>query len=181
MSNTEHKVGRQIPIEVRNTLEEKAKNIVESKVDKLEEYHNNYIDALNDYCYKEYIVLDKKIYKVEMEEFNDGEDIYEAKLNSDNSISFVVKYYNGGVSFEEAIEYSLKKMEEKTIVKNNIKYKFRAKQLDDEQWVEGDKIECSGKTWIVINATLGAKLGEDLIHCEVVEVNKNTLEIINYG
>ena len=178
MSYTEHFSGTLTPIKIKNTLEETAKDIVEFQGDKLETYHNNYIDALNDYQYKEYVVLNDKIYKVEMKEFDGEDDIFESKLNADGSISFELRYYNGGCGFDEAIKEATKNIE--IIDKNNIKYKFRAKQIDDGQWVEGDKIECSRKTWIVIDAKLGAKLGVDFIHCEVVEVDKNTLESVNH-
>ena len=39
------------------------------------------------------------------------DDIFEANLNKDGSISYIVSYYNGGCCFEEALETAIEKLE----------------------------------------------------------------------
>lgn len=72
---------------------------------------------LNDYIYEylddKYIVIDEsKLYKIVQEEKTDPyEDIFRASVNSDGTISFDVKYYNGGCCKREAIQTALIRME----------------------------------------------------------------------
>lgn len=60
--------------------------------------------------YKEYSLIDGVIYQIEQEDFDEYDDIMNAHKNHDGSIDFEVKYYNGGCSFDEAIECAVNKL-----------------------------------------------------------------------
>lgn len=64
-----------------------------------------------DLPYQEAILIDDIVYEVSKEELIDS-DIFLASKNDDGSIDFQVKYYNGGCSFDEAIDESLKKLKD---------------------------------------------------------------------
>jgi hypothetical protein len=77
------------------------------------EFCGSYLECLIDEGYKDYIITNNKIYEIlETKDF-EYNDIFEAEGNSDGTISFIVSYYNGGCSFNEAIEEALDNMESK--------------------------------------------------------------------
>jgi len=72
-----------------------------------------YKDMFMDEFHKEFVCIDSKIYKV-IELVNyDNKDFAEAKENDDGTISFTLKYYNGGAGFDEVLEWAFEDMEEK--------------------------------------------------------------------
>lgn len=74
--------------------------------DVLESWHNVY--------YEKYVICGNSVYEIiKKTEFDDG-DIFEAHTNKQGEVEFVLSYYNGGCSFQEALEYALQKMNKKS-------------------------------------------------------------------
>lgn len=110
MSETEHNIGKLIPVPLVGDIENTAKTILESLGVGPEEGHTTFVSQLQEEMYKKYIIHDGKIYKTEYIEVNDYDDLFNASINEDGSINFETKYYNGGCDFNEAIGYALKKI-----------------------------------------------------------------------
>jgi len=70
-------------------------------------------EHFDDEFYRKYVVVDDVIYKVESMGDVSNDDIFEAHIRPDGKIGYHVMYYNGGCSFDEAINYSIKGMKEK--------------------------------------------------------------------
>ena len=107
MSDYEQHIGRAIPVqsEVNESLEDMAKRVLVTMGEtELPSYHDTYVEYLADHCYKEYALVNGVLYKLEEEEIDSYDDIYYAKKNSDGSINYVLRYYNGGCGFDEAFE-----------------------------------------------------------------------------
>ena len=106
MSEMVHYTGKIVPVGKlpNETLEEQCKRI-------LAKY--NYLD-LKSYCdefYERYVIAGGEVYKVVEKNHKDmDEDIFNAHDNGDGTIDYEVMYYNGGCSFNEAIEYALEDM-----------------------------------------------------------------------
>lgn len=56
------------------------------------------------------LIIDGLAYKVLEKKNLDDEDIFEVKDLGNGEYSFLVQYYNGGCSFDEAIQYGFKKL-----------------------------------------------------------------------
>lgn len=119
MSCTETKIGKLYKVNKRFEKEELEKVCkrclrvdIGCNVDKMHGYYKTYEEWLiSEHC-EDYIVYKNELYYVSIaEEYNNECDILKAYKNEDNSIGFVLSYYNGGCCFTEAIEASLKKME----------------------------------------------------------------------
>jgi len=67
---------------------------------------DSYQEALSDSGGREYFIKDNEVYKVFDIEENEGGDIFKAS-ESNGEIDFVLQYYNGGCSFEEALDEAL--------------------------------------------------------------------------
>ncbi|MFD0587686.1 hypothetical protein ACFQZE_06700 [Paenibacillus sp. GCM10027627] len=88
------------------TLEGQCRRLLEYKG--LPSYYDSYQELLLDEYYHKYIIRNGLIYTVERQELDVDQDIFSACINEDGeSIDFEVKYYNGGCSFNEAIELAL--------------------------------------------------------------------------
>ena len=90
-----------------------TKGVIPSGFGQLQTGFGDFVDVIKDKFTYTYVVVADKIYKVEMEDKEDNEDIFEASRESDGTISFTVKYYNGGCGFNEAIEEAFKLMDVK--------------------------------------------------------------------
>lgn len=62
--------------------------------------------------YNHAVISDGIIYTVSDVKNLDDEDIYEASIQPDGTIKFVVKFYNGSCCFSEAIDTALKRMKQ---------------------------------------------------------------------
>lgn len=95
------------------SIEEQAKHILVTKgVTERDSYNATWLNQLMDDGYGEYVQLDDGfLYLVERQKKSSDGDIFQAKKNEDGSISFTVKYYNGGCSFNEAIDYAMENLE----------------------------------------------------------------------
>lgn len=89
MSETVYYKGKLIP--TGKTLVEFDSNA--------EDIYDHYLDAVE---------IDGMIYTVEKRYADPYEDIFNSTKNEDGTIDFEVKYYNGGCSFNEAIEQAIK-------------------------------------------------------------------------
>jgi len=91
---------------INDNLEETCKDILlKNNI----EIHNDfsYQEQLSDNFYKEYVSTNNKLYRVLYKENFEFDNIFNAELNLDGTISFLVKYYDGGCSFNEAIEKAM--------------------------------------------------------------------------
>ena len=120
MSEIEHTMGKLVPVASfsnKEELEKEAQKIVESEGWTLEEYYDSYTECLKDDGYRIYYIGTDTIYKIEAVKFDLYADIMRAFVNPDGTISFEVKYYNGGRSFNEALDTSIKKSCQKIVKK----------------------------------------------------------------
>jgi len=105
MSETETWVG---------TLKPTGKTVAEYMEGKECPSYLNLPDDMMEWFTEEFytsaVVTDGFVYEVERRCLSD-QDIAISSVNDDGSISFTVSYYNGGCSFDEAIEAALKNLE----------------------------------------------------------------------
>lgn len=95
------------------TLEEQCRRILEEYDKDTElDFYDSYVEMFNDEFYYEYVILDDNIYKVVELCDVDLEDIYYLHDNKDGEMNFILNYYNGGCSFNEAIELAYERMKE---------------------------------------------------------------------
>ena len=112
MSEQETVRGKMIRLPVLGDIENTAKHLCQQEGwDKYEE--ENWLETLFDNGYRKYVVTENCVYLVtECKEFEYG-DIFEAREVKDGEVDFILSYYNGGCSFDEAIEEAIKNMEER--------------------------------------------------------------------
>lgn len=109
MSETETNTGKLKPIQLigNQTNEDFARLFLEGKK---EDYNETYLDQLLEDGYREWVLYNGVLYQVDNERDAEEGDIFSATLNQDGTINFVLRYYNGSCSFNEAIEEALKRM-----------------------------------------------------------------------
>lgn len=115
MSETEYLTGKLKQIYTDLPIEDACKELlVELSIPFDDECYDSYREFVDDNFYRDgYVVAKGKLFKiVECDEKDEWEDIFEATNNPDGTIDFVVKYYNGGCGFNEAIGYALDNLEE---------------------------------------------------------------------
>lgn len=110
MSETVHYKGT-LKMCIKNygeSLEDQCKRILENEKNKIfDGYYSSYKEMLLDEFYQEYIEYDNILYLVvEKKNVEPDGDIFMMSEHSDRTISFEVRYYNGGCGFNEAIEYA---------------------------------------------------------------------------
>ena len=114
MSEMVHYTGKIVPVGKlpNETLEEQCKRILakHNYLD-LKIYCDSWQEMLCDEFYERYVVAGGEVYKVVEKNHKDmDEDIFNVHDNGDGTIDYEVMYYNGGCSFNEAIEYALEDM-----------------------------------------------------------------------
>lgn len=104
MSEVVHYRGKLYEVEKleNETLEEQCKRLLENK--ELDEFYDSYKEMLLDDLSDYFTEHNEVIYRITKENVDIDEDIFQMNKNEDGSISFEVKYYNGGCGFSEAIE-----------------------------------------------------------------------------
>ena len=112
MSETEHLKGKLKLVDiVGNTIELTCMMALQSQgIDPDPKWNTDrpFETQLMDQCYEDYIVFRDQLFKViYVKHVDDEYDIFKAKVNLDNTVNFEVKYYNGGCSFEEAVNNAL--------------------------------------------------------------------------
>lgn len=113
MSDTVYYKGKLIkndkkPNETKLEYFSRVLKIDQSKIDK------DFIEEIlyDDPLYDNYIYLGEVLYTVkDKESLDQDQDIYKAKKINDKDYEFEVKFYNGGCSFDEAIETALNNLE----------------------------------------------------------------------
>jgi hypothetical protein len=85
------------------TLEEQCKRIMESC--ELDIFNDSYQEQLIFDSYERYVIRDDVLYLVEKKDVGD-DSIFIITEGEDGAFNFEVRYYNGGCSFDEAIEYA---------------------------------------------------------------------------
>lgn len=114
MSETVHYKGKLIKLDRLNhteTLEEHAKRLYGKELD---EYYDDFVEAIGDVmidgAYQpRYIVRDQIIYEVkDFQDVDSDSDLFNARKINGNDLEFEVMYYNGGCSFNEALDYAMK-------------------------------------------------------------------------
>lgn len=91
-------LARRIIIETRGTTDSKP-------------HYESYIEQLDDDIDGVYLEACGKIFFYTREEYEDTDDIFDVVDKGGGEFEFTVKYYNGGCSFNEAIEEGLKRLE----------------------------------------------------------------------
>ena len=112
MSEMVHYTGKLIKIHMKESLENMCKQILKKDGKEKSKFVDSWQEAFeNEYHYKEYVIINNNIFKVEISE-NDliNEDIYKASKSENGDIEFEVKYYNGGCSFDEALKEAMKEI-----------------------------------------------------------------------
>lgn len=90
------------------TIEETCKAILSEMGIDDHKFCDSYREKLEDEGYRKYFITDAAVYEVEAEEKDPDDDIFRATKNEDGSIDFEVKYYNGGCSFNEALDEAIR-------------------------------------------------------------------------
>jgi hypothetical protein len=115
MSREEFHTGKLYPVRIESSLEETCRAIAERHNFELgDNWQEDFRDTFNEYEHsrgkvnEEYFIHGEKLYRVIDHEETDDEDYYmNLKRNSDGSISFIGKFYNGGTCFSEMLEDAL--------------------------------------------------------------------------
>lgn len=89
---------------------------------------------LADEFYPDFFIYNKMLYKIHREENDVDDDIAESSYNADGTISFSLKYYNGGAGFEEMLTDAFDKM----------KSKLTKIELEEEAIIAFEKTESEG-------------------------------------
>jgi hypothetical protein len=114
MSQTELHIGklRKIELKENHSLEDFYKEkLKEIRITELKSYNNDWEDEFKDKFYNKYFIVNDIIWEIfEHEEKDDSDDIYELKPNADGTLSFIMKFYNGGTCLSECIEEELEKL-----------------------------------------------------------------------
>ncbi len=110
MSDYEHNVGKLIPCELKGSVEETCKLILAEMGIDNHEYCDSYREKLDDEGYRKYYITDTAIYKAEYSKKDPSDNIFRAIKNDDGTIDFETRFYNGGYSFNDAIEASIKEL-----------------------------------------------------------------------
>lgn len=114
MSNTEYHTGKLVPIEQSFSLEDTARLLLKEHNQKSNDIYDSYLEQFREFFYKEYAIYNGEIYRIDKEHSStDDEDISIAHKNQDGTIDFTIRFYNGGCSFDEALENAILKLEKK--------------------------------------------------------------------
>jgi len=112
MSETVYYKGKLIPVDflINETLEERCKRII-GDVD-LEDYESYQEMLIDDYnYYEDYVIHNDILYSVKKNRLDPEQSFFMSKRNDNGTVNFEVRYYNGGTSFDETIEYAFENKE----------------------------------------------------------------------
>lgn len=73
---------------------------------------SNAIEAIQERYYKTHIILGGLVYEVTQIKKTNYDDIFEMNPSGDGEFEFLLKYYNGGCGFDEAMEAAYENMKE---------------------------------------------------------------------
>lgn len=113
MSQTEMHIGILKKVPLLNDLEtiEEVSNrlLIAVNVERDLDYTTAFEQLKSDFYYK-YFIYKECLYEAIDEEFDDGDDICKAKEESDETISYSLRFYNGGTCMSEMMESALNKL-----------------------------------------------------------------------
>jgi hypothetical protein len=114
MSQTELHFGklRKVELKENKTIDDFFKEkLLEVGINDIKSYHKNWEDAFKDKFYEKYFIVNNVIWEVfDHIEKDDSDDIYEITKNPDGTLSFIMKFYNGGTCLSECIEEELERI-----------------------------------------------------------------------
>ena len=111
MSDTVHYRGKLTLVSLGLNLEDTCKEILlDLGIEYSLEIYASPGEALEDKAESDFVIINGSVYRNEFEELGPDDDIHSATLNEDGSISYEVRYYNGGCGFVEALEDSINKL-----------------------------------------------------------------------
>lgn len=116
MSRMVHMTGTLVEVDLKGkTLEKECERIIkEREQDADSSSYDTYAERVKYNYEEEYYITDDKLYEINnMQEYGEDDDIFKSVKNSDNSIDFEVKFYNGGCPLEEALETALEERNQK--------------------------------------------------------------------
>lgn len=73
---------------------------------------DDYEDYFREFMHDKYAIVDGVLYKVHSLSGGEDQTLFQASRNVDGSISFALRFYNGGVGFDEALGRALKNLEQ---------------------------------------------------------------------
>lgn len=111
MSDYERYKGTITSLSGRLPAENVAKNICIKNDWKPYYEDNSWMETLKDYGYGKFLVHKDSIYKIEAEELDSCDDVYEIDTTGDGRYKFFVQYYNGCTGLNEAIGDAIDKMQ----------------------------------------------------------------------
>jgi len=92
------------------TLEEQCKRIINCELD--DDYYKTFKEMLLDEYYDKYVIYGDILYSiVEKISLDADGSIFNMSNDDDGTLNFEVRYYNGGCSFDEAIECAFERKE----------------------------------------------------------------------
>lgn len=106
MSRTEHLIGKLKKVEIKTNLEETCAEISNNL---LPAGYQTYEEFMRDDSYRKYYFIGNDLYKVEVTELAADENFYSIQKDG-SDYSFELRYHNGGMGFDDAIEEALKNM-----------------------------------------------------------------------
>ena len=114
MSETVYYKGKLKPVGflIGEDLEARCKRMLKDlDDDELEYYYESFKEQLLDKYYTQFILCNDILYSVEKKTLDPDDSFFTSKLNDDGTVDFEVRYYNGGCSFNEAIECAFERKE----------------------------------------------------------------------
>ena len=112
MSDNEVHKGKLVPTVLSGvTMEQRAKSACKHFGWKKKGF-NSWTESLIENGYRKVFIRDKVIYEIKDEEL-DSDGFSCVDLNKDGSVDYTIMFYNGGASFDEALEWAINyKMDE---------------------------------------------------------------------
>ena len=120
MSETVFYIGKakKLPLDERETLEMKCKSLCnENGITELKSYNDTWQEEVIDIKIDEksydrkYVIAKGNVYQILEIENREYDDMIEARENSDGTIGYFLRYYNGGAGFGECFEEAIGKLE----------------------------------------------------------------------
>ena len=109
MSEMETHRGKLVPMDLPgDTLEDRAREACLKLCLEKEDYHDTWLDCLEDEGYKKVHINGDVIYEIQDEEL-DSYGFVEGTANDDGTIDYMISWYNGGASMDEVLAAALTK------------------------------------------------------------------------
>lgn len=108
MSDYESRIGTLRKIETNN-IEDTCKDICNNNPDCLK-WCDNFTEYVRCDMSDKYIISAGNIFEVIQDEYLDDDDMFKMTDNGDGTYSYILRYYNGGCGFAEAIDIAFENM-----------------------------------------------------------------------